>query len=55
MRDELGPSAPRIFNQSEEMLELNVELKDVEKLSINGMRFFFVHGLGKCQIAFITE
>ena len=30
MRDELGPSAPKAFNQIEEMLELNVELKDVE-------------------------
>ena len=29
-RDELGPSAPKAFNQSEEMLELNVEVKDVE-------------------------
>ena len=26
-RDELGPSAPKAFNQSEEMLELNVEVK----------------------------
>ena len=29
-RDELGPSAPKAFNQSEEMLELNIEVKDVE-------------------------
>ena len=29
-RDELGSSAPKAFNQSEEMLELNVEVKDVE-------------------------
>ena len=29
-RDELGPSAPKAFNQSEEMLELNVAVKDVE-------------------------
>ena len=29
-RDELGPSAPKAFNQSEEMLELNVQVKDVE-------------------------
>jgi hypothetical protein len=29
-RDELGPSAPKAFNQSEEILELNVTVKDVE-------------------------
>ena len=27
---ELGPSAPKAFNQSEETLELNVAVKDVE-------------------------
>ena len=30
MRDELWPSASKAFNQSEEMLELNVKLKDVD-------------------------
>ena len=29
-KDELGPSARKAFNQSEEMLELNVEVKDAE-------------------------
>ena len=29
-RDELGPSAPKAFNKSEEILELNVAVKDVE-------------------------